>query len=305
MTKDLLNVTGALDRLRGLTVERVVRSVRFRTMNKLARLDPVREASRLGLRHRRDVTSEVFGHAPIGKHVQELQREGISMGLDLPPEVRDGIRTWLADTPCYGNYCKEWGFLPSERADAERKAGKRFTVGAYYHLLDCPGVRQLVSDPVLEELALRYVGPRARFLHALAWWSYANEVGAADRNEFAQLYHFDLDDYRFVKFFFYLTDVDRDAGPHVYVRGTHKGKKLRHLYPMRRLSDDEVESTYGAANVLEVHGRAGTGFAVDTFGLHKGLPPRTRERLVIQLEFGQHNWIGQATEPPREELRLL
>ena len=41
-------------------------------------------------------------------------------------------------------------------------------------------------------------------------------------SEAAQMFHFDLDRIKWLKFFIYLTDVKINSGPHVYVSGTHK-----------------------------------------------------------------------------------
>lgn len=284
-----------LSRFRDITMDRVVRSLRFRAMHKLARLEPVRDLSRRGVREA-DATSPLFPDIDVADRVADLNREGISRGFRLPAETLAEIRAWADASPCFGNHNKEWGFYAKDagaRALAEAHVKKRFTVGAFFNGIDCPAIERLSRDPVLLEIARRYVGPSAVFVSTHTWWSFANEVDKADRNEFAQMFHFDLDDYRFMKVFFYLTDVDAAAGPHVYVRGSHRGKKLRHLYPMRRFTDAEVEETYGKDRLLHVEGDAGSGFAADTFGIHKGLPPKTKDRLIFELEFAQHPWASQ------------
>jgi hypothetical protein len=50
--------------------------------------------------------------------------------------------------------------------------------------------------------------------------------------------------------------------------------------------DDEVIKSMGLWDrVAELTGPAGTVMAVDTLGLHKGLPPRVGDRCVLQVEF--------------------
>lgn len=288
----------------GVTVERVVRSLRFRTMRNLARLDAVRTLAGVSLRRVQDVRSPIFPGATVERCLDALRRDGLAFGVDLPRGVLDEIRAWTDESPCFGNLNPKWGFYRDGRAEAQRKAGKTFTVAHYFNAQECPAIKALVDDPFLNEVARQYVGPGARFTCTHVWWSFANEVSAAERDEWAQLFHFDLDDYRFVKVFFYLTDVDEESGPHVYVRGTHRGKPLRHMYPMRRLSDDEVRREYGADREVHICGRAGTGFFEDTFGIHKGLPPRTKDRLVLQLEFAQRYYSGDDVVP-HDRLKLL
>jgi hypothetical protein len=36
-----------------------------------------------------------------------------------------------------------------------------------------------------------------------------------------QMFHRDSEDWRYLKVLVYLTDVDEDAGPHVYLHGSH------------------------------------------------------------------------------------
>ena len=296
---------GALARLENVTLDRVVRSARFRTMHMLGRLEVVRTLTGMGLRREREVSSTVFPAGSVERGVADLKRDGVAFGFDLPTETRDEILDWASRTPVYGNLEKAWGFHVNQRKEAERRAGKAFTVAHFYNATSCPAIARLVNDPVVNEIALRYIGPRAKFVSTHAWWSFATHVAESERNEFAQQFHFDLDDYRFIKFFFYLTDVDASSGPHVYMRGTHARKKLRHRYPMRRLSDKEVLDTYGREHHLVVTGGAGTGFIVDTYGIHKGEPPRDKDRLVLQLMFAQHHWGWGDDVADPAELSLL
>jgi hypothetical protein len=50
-------------------------------------------------------------------------------------------------------------------------------------------------------------------------------------------------------------------------------------------SDEEVEQRYGAKAVKTVIGTRGTGFAVDTAGVHKGEVPKARPRLMLQIQY--------------------
>ena len=111
-----------------------------------------------------------------------------------------------------------------------------------------------------------------------------------DRSDAAQKYHMDVDDYRFIKFFFYLTDVDENGGPHVVVKGTHKHKKFAHQLKLQRFSDQEMVTEYGADKVDVLCGLAGYGFIEDTLCFHKGYPPLNRDRLVLQVEFGLRDY---------------
>ena len=54
------------------------------------------------------------------------------------------------------------------------------------------------------------------------WWSSKSNFNDPKS---AQEFHFDLDSIKWLKFFIYLTDVEANTGPHIYVKGTHNSKK--------------------------------------------------------------------------------
>jgi hypothetical protein len=293
-----------LSKLQGLTVERVARSLRFRAMHLFARFEPVRTVSTMGIRAPRKVASATFPDVSVDEFVAVLKRDGLAPGLTLPDDIARGVRAYADSRPCYGNLNKSWGFMLRDRAAAEERAGTKFTVGHFFNTRESEVVRRLSIDPFCEEVAKRYIGPRAKMIEAHMWWSFAGERSDKDRHTYAQQFHFDLDGYRFLKFFFYLTDVDEESGPHVYVRGSHRGKSLRERFPMRRFSDDEVIANWGEERITHVKGPKGSGFAADTFGIHKGLPPTRRDRLVFEFLWGQHDY-GITDDAKPEDLQLL
>lgn len=144
-------------------------------------------------------------------------------------------------------------------------------------------IQRLVADPSLRAFAGRYLDCDPVNDLVTMWWS-AAVAGTAAESVAAQQFHADLDRLRFVKFFAYLTDVGPDQGPHVYVRGSHR-RRPPSLRADRRFTDGEVAARFPAEDLVSIEGPAGTIFAADTSGLHKGLPLVTGNRLVVQLEF--------------------
>jgi hypothetical protein len=169
-------------------------------------------------------------------------------------------------------------------------------------LLKERAVRRFVTDPSLRAFAGRYLACDPVNDLVAMWWS-AAVSGTSAQSVAAQQFHADLDRLRFVKFFAYLTDVGSDQGPHVYVRGSHR-RRPPSLRSDRRFTDDEVRAKYAAADLLSIEGPAGTVFAADTSGLHKGLPLAVGHRLVIQVEFASgllgapYTSIQRNTFPP-------
>ena len=165
--------------------------------------------------------------------------------------------------------------------DPENPLAPRYQFSEPQMLAD-PSVQRLLADRTLIELARRYLGTVPINDLFTMWWSAPHGDGPSSAA--AQLFHFDMDRFRFLKFFFYLTDVDHDTGPHVYVRGTHR-QRPADFFEDRRFSDAEVEDQFGSDRIEEIVGERGTILAVDTSGLHKGLALRRGRRLLLQIEF--------------------
>jgi len=144
-------------------------------------------------------------------------------------------------------------------------------------------VQELATEPFFFSIAQEYLGFNPVFDVLAMWWS-APTRDEQLQSRAAQLYHFDMDRLKFVKFFVYLTDVDADNGPHCYVRGSHKRKPAA-LLKDARLSDDEILEHYSSSDMLELTGETGTILAVDTRGFHKGKPLVARDRLIFQIQF--------------------
>ena len=153
---------------------------------------------------------------------------------------------------------------------------------------DCARIREIREDPLLTEIASRYLKRKPNILATRMWWSFP--VDGFDERLLrlaSQSLHSDINDWSSVKFFFYLTDVNADTGPHVYVRRSHMRKRLRDqftLFAGKRISD--VIDFYGAANFDTICGQAGFGFAEDPFGLHMGTVVQNESRLVLEIEYG-------------------
>lgn len=145
-------------------------------------------------------------------------------------------------------------------------------------VLGCPHLLELANSAPLIRLASQYIGCKPTISAIGLRWSYPQEGTGTG----LQGFHRDCDDWRFIKVFAYLTDVDEGAGPHVYVSGSHRERCSVRLTPY---ADEEVAARYGQQKMVSVTGPAGTLFAVDTHGVHKGLLPSSTPRLLLQIQY--------------------
>ena len=163
------------------------------------------------------------------------------------------------------------------------------------------GYQRIVADPLFVHLSRAYFGGEAVLKELGLWWSPGLGANRAD-SVAAQMFHFDYDAAPvWLKFFVYLNDVGSENGPHVFVRGSHRlaQDKSRDIIARGyvRVTDEEIERTYGYDNVLEMTGPKGTVFAVDTMGFHKGKLPVSGHRLLAQLEFATPLFVPIKSHP--------
>ena len=125
------------------------------------------------------------------------------------------------------------------------------------------------------------------------WWTLPTPGAAPQATE---LFHRDVDDFRFLKLFLYLTDVDEEAGPHVFARGTHK---LPELSAIRRYRDHEVRRVVEPHDMIQVLGCAGTAFLEATYGLHRATKPIARPRLAFSALYTMRPTIYGPAKPLR------
>ena len=152
-------------------------------------------------------------------------------------------------------------------------------------------VQKVATDPYFFSIAQEYLGFNPVFDVLAMWWSSPTKDKHLQARA-AQLYHFDMDRLKFVKFFVYLTDVNTTNGPHCFVRGSHVRKPLQ-LLKDDRLSDDEILAHYSQDDLFELTGKAGTLIAVDTRGLHKGKPLEQGDRLIFQVQFADSTFWSE------------
>jgi hypothetical protein len=267
--------------------------------------EPVkRYVARLQHRH-----SEFFENADAAELARTVERDGFARGLALPAAAVDELVDFARTNQCWADRDPQLGFLPARIEEARRKVGRPILLAHYFNARRRSAlIARLTEDPLLLEVAARYLRTVPKFVGVSLWWSYPTLSDAISRHRAAQMFHFDLDDFKFIKFFFYLTDVDASSGPHVIVRATHREKRqVRRgdALRVRRYSDDEVVAAYGKDRIVSITGPAGTGFIEDTLCIHKGEPPTGRERLVLQVQYALNDFGNQHDDIDESKLAVI
>ncbi len=147
-------------------------------------------------------------------------------------------------------------------------------------VLASPLLMSLMNDPVISYIASRHMSATVTPIDGTLWYSFPSKSASS---ESAQLFHYDLDTLRWLKAFYYITDVTSESGPHTYIPGSHKpGTKNAHLLKRGygRISDEEMEAAHPKQQV-SLTGRAGTIILGDTRCYHKGMHLKTGHRLIF------------------------
>jgi hypothetical protein len=247
---------------------------------------------------KRDVPSSTTSQAnyiedvDVDVAVRTIAKDGFVHGLRLRPEAVEQLLTFSNMATCFGDGRTDYPFNYRDREAAEQQFGKKFRLGRYNHAcLASPALQALTTDRQLLAIARKYLRTTPVLLGARMWWSFPGPAATEEQKKAGQGFHYDIDGYRALTFFFYLTDVGMANGPHVYIRGSHVKKRLKHLVSMYKgRSDEEILEAYGPERQVVSCGPVGSGFAEDIFGFHKGLSPESGDRLIVQVRYGLRDY---------------
>ena len=238
---------------------------------------------------------------PAPAEARCLDRDGILFVPDLlAPEEIAAMRDHFLRKPSHDPYRPELGEFHGPGSVPAETHIAFFGTEA---IVDAPFALKAANDQRVLAAVGVILGAKPTISYLAAWWS----VPASGEAEHAELYHRDFDDLRFIKLFLYLTDVDAESGPHIFVRASHKKNRL---FRRRRFSAAEVERIFPEGDRLKLKGKAGTAFLENTSGLHRGLPPISKPRLMFQVLYSLKPFVGGPptplrTVPRRFEGRLL
>ena len=201
-----------------------------------------------------------------------LKREGIAMLPELfsRPELTDVV----------GFLSNQLVTAPGHGCVARDRLPESVSMAAYElsTLVACPWLVTAINRTDILRLASAYLGCKPTICAVGVRWSFPG-TGAPD---VTQAFHRDPDDWRFLKLFVYLTDVDAGCGPHVYVAGSHN---TRSTLRAKSYSQVQLSSQFGKRSIHTILGASGTTFVADTSGIHAGVPPLRAPRLLLQVQY--------------------
>ncbi len=171
---------------------------------------------------------------------------------------------------------------PVESRPDSKKGGFLVTVMRDNDFLQLGKAFALVTDPDLVALAALYLGEAPVLSSVNLWWSPANNTAVS-----SQLFHFDEEDDRQLKFFLNVHDVTPAHGPFTLLPATTSANLAASFGGKHgRFSDDAIKKMAPNAEHTAFTGPAGALSAVDTSRcLHFGSRGNTKDRLVMMFQF--------------------
>lgn len=154
-------------------------------------------------------------------------------------------------------------------------------------LVGCKPLVRLANSPVVLDAVTQVLGARPTIGWFESWWTVGDHQ-TPESLHYDDAYHRDVDDFKFVKLFAYLTDTDAENGAHSFVRGSHRSD-----YLTRRgtITDKEVEQHYAPDDIMTVVGQAGSVFLEDTWGIHRPLLARKGRRQIFSALYALTPWV--------------
>ena len=165
-------------------------------------------------------------------------------------------------------------------------------------IIACPDLMELVNAPAVLQLACAYLHCKPTLSSLGVRWS----LPGSGTEALFQGFHRDIDDWRFLKLFVYLTAVTDASGPHCYVRTSHRSS---FGFRERRYAQAEIKARFGAGTLRTITGPAGTTFIADTLGIHRGGVPTEAPRLMLQAQYSLLPVFAFQYEPVEAEMLPL
>jgi hypothetical protein len=227
--------------------------------------------------------------------LEALRRDGVAVisfeelvgdkpfWAELEADMRKFVETTERELPRLGREERkaEYGKSFLVRRFRAKKGQRRPVL-----LPDNPWVRLGVSDRLLA-VVNAYRGEDVR-LHDVDTWYTVPEADAEERVA-SQRWHRDGWEDHIVKVFTYFSDVDAEAGPFEYLRGSPTGGKYGSLWPWQDTevypAQDEFLLAVDEADCTMLTGPPGTMVICDTSGFHRGGFARSKPRILSYLTY--------------------
>jgi len=164
------------------------------------------------------------------------------------------------------------------------------------HLINQTITQKILAKKDFYSIASKYFNSTAYLDHiSLSISTDYNKASKIGDSNAAQLYHFDLDRPKWLKFLIYINDVNDNNGPHCYIENTHKNYSIPFKIMSRgykRIEQFEIDKLFKKEKQIKFIESAGTAIIEDTKGLHKGEKLKKGYRVLLNIQFNNSMFGG-------------
>jgi hypothetical protein len=214
---------------------------------------------------------------------QRLTEDGlVSIPNLLADSKLDDILGYLRSKPCSDPRHPE---MPAFYDPAE---AHKSCFHAYYcdeDVVHTPHLMAIANHPLILQTIESLFGCKPTIATIYIWWLLrAYDYSDSEGDYFcwnANHLHRDVDDWAQIKLFIYLTDVDSQSAPHLYLEGSHRGgiASGKKNVPLEEVEKNSFEK------LKTITGPAGTAWLENAYGLHLGTLPKGRDRLIAAIGY--------------------
>ncbi len=227
---------------------------------------------------------------------------------NLSVESVDRLVAYLDKQPVYPSHVAHFAVhKPSTKEEVKVKE----PFGSYdvQTILKAPGIAEILSDKQVVGLIASYFGCLPTVSSVNLFWSFASSDG---KPKGPQHFHRDVDDYKTCTMFINLTDTKADEGAHCYVEKTHTLEKLKTVFddaknndlpeslnplqkrlapedffqlPLNGYNSDNLYNHFFKEKMVNLFGKRGSVIITDNYGIHRGIPSRVNDRLILWVSF--------------------
>lgn len=234
-----------------------------------------------------------------GNYAKTLKNDGwVTIPDLLNKQQIDDIVNYVKNKPIIDFYNKHKVFYLND-------IPQETNVGRYTpeFNLNCPHIFKALNHPSVLKIAEEFLGAKPTMSVVMLMWSF----NSGNEAQQMQKFHRDNDDYRFCKVFVLLNDVDGiEDGPHLYIKNSHsqedvlrlidkmniseeeKQQKLKAVFsgvPNHRYPDELINDIFPPDQFKYHTGKRGTSIMENTWGIHRGIPPKRRHRFILQAQY--------------------
>ena len=220
------------------------------------------------------------------KILKDIKNTGLSLDINLKNEIVEKILQKITDKKFQVNRDKNRFIIFSQKKDDDIYLYRLHNPHTFVSEID-----ELSRNKKILNIVRKYLNTEPIIHSSQIWWTfpYFDQHGKMINppgNEYG--FHYDVDDFKFLKLFFYLSDVDVKSGPHMYI--INDGKKNFKEFLNRRIENNFAEDLYNN-RIVTITGKKGSGFIEDTSFYHRGSNPLSNSgRGVLQIIYSVSKW---------------